>query len=116
MEIERQELSCHNCKKYVQFNIDLSLDGEHEIICPNCGHIHYRVIKKGIITEARWSSSNVGMNTYVINTTQLTCTATSTFENYSTTGYTFIKTDFTTSATSDSDIFLYTSWMNTTFK
>ena len=38
--IERQELQCHACGKYVQFDIDLSLNGNHVLNCPNCGHEH----------------------------------------------------------------------------
>ena len=54
--IDRQELWCHECMKYVQFDLDIELDGEHVIICPNCGHEHCRIIEKGIVTEARWDS------------------------------------------------------------
>lgn len=50
----RQELWCHNCNQYVQFTMDLSVDDNYDIVCPNCGHHHYRVVRKGEITEARW--------------------------------------------------------------
>ena len=56
--IEKQELWCHECERYVQFDIDLSLNGNHVIVCPNCGHEHCRVVENGIITEARWGSRN----------------------------------------------------------
>ena len=62
--IERQELYCHECNNYVQFNIDLSLNGNHVLKCPNCGHEHCRVVKDGIITEDRWDSQN-GNNIYI---------------------------------------------------
>jgi hypothetical protein len=55
--IEMQELHCHACDRYVQFPIDLSLDGCHTLKCPNCGHEHFRVVEKGIITGERWQSS-----------------------------------------------------------
>jgi hypothetical protein len=55
---QRQELHCHACNQYVQFDIDLEQNGNHVIICPNCGHEHCRVIENGIITEARWDSRN----------------------------------------------------------
>jgi len=29
---ERQELWCHECQKYVQFDIDVSLNGQHVIM------------------------------------------------------------------------------------
>ena len=79
--IERQELWCHACERYVQFDIDVSLDGQHVITCPNCGHEHYRIIKNGVITEARWGSSNgyIG-NTYI--TYGATTSIISTYNNY----------------------------------
>ena len=54
--IERQELFCHNCSMYVQFNMDMSINGNHTLTCPNCGHKHYRVVWNGIITDDRWAS------------------------------------------------------------
>jgi hypothetical protein len=56
--VERQELWCHNCSRYVQFSVDLELDGRHIIKCPNCDHEHYRVVNKGVISEERWGSNN----------------------------------------------------------
>lgn len=52
--MERQELHCHNCNKYVQFSIDTEKDGQHILKCPNCGHEHYRVVRNGKITGERW--------------------------------------------------------------
>jgi uncharacterized protein YbaR (Trm112 family) len=57
-QIERQELYCHGCGNYVQFNIDLSLNGNHVLKCPKCKHEHCRVVKDGQITEDRWDSRN----------------------------------------------------------
>ena len=34
--IERQELHCHNCDQYVQFNLDLELNGKHILNWPKC--------------------------------------------------------------------------------
>ena len=56
--IERQELHCHACDRYVQFNMDLSLNGNHVLKCPNCGHEHCRVVTDGKITADRWDSRN----------------------------------------------------------
>jgi len=56
--IERQELYCHNCGKYVQFNLDLSLNGNHVLACPDCRHEHCRVVKDGKITDDRWDQRN----------------------------------------------------------
>jgi DNA-directed RNA polymerase subunit RPC12/RpoP len=73
--IERQEIHCHNCGKYVQFDIDLELDGNHVLKCPECDHEHCRVVKDGIITEERWDSRNGVGNVFVTNITiTLTCT------------------------------------------
>jgi hypothetical protein len=60
MDKQRQELHCHACNNYVQFDIDVEQQGNHVIICPNCGHEHCRVVRNGIITEARWDRRNGG--------------------------------------------------------
>ena len=57
-DIRKQELHCHACDRYVQFEIDVELDGNHVLNCPNCGHEHCRVVKDGVITDARWDSRN----------------------------------------------------------
>lgn len=92
--IERQELWCHDCERYVQFNLDLSLDGNHVLNCPNCGHEHCRVIKDGKITDIRWDSRNGPTYRGMANVT-----------------FTVSSTYTTTSST---NIFLYQSWANTT--
>ena len=99
--IERQELYCHNCNKYVQFNLDLSLNGNHILNCPNCGHEHCRVVRNGKITGDRWDSRNFDIPIYTV--TNITCTATSTWNTYCDSG--------TTNSTST---FLYGAWMNLT--
>jgi hypothetical protein len=93
--IERQELYCHNCNKYVQFDIDLSLNGNHVLKCPNCDHEHCRVVKDGIITGERWDSRN-GQTIYV---SSVTCTSTT------------VSTWDTTSTVST---FTYSAWLTTT--
>ena len=55
---ERQEILCHNCGRWVQFIIDLELDGNHVLNCPNCGHEHCRVVRRGVITDIRWGQTN----------------------------------------------------------
>jgi hypothetical protein len=62
MKKERQELHCHNCNKYVQFDIDIEQNGNHVVICPECGHEHCRVVNNGIITDVRWDSRNNSNN------------------------------------------------------
>lgn len=83
--IERQELHCHNCDMFVQFDIDTELDGNHVLECPNCGHEHCRVVKNGVITDRRWDQRNGlsqlyggSTNTYVI--ANATCTANATYD------------------------------------
>ncbi len=61
-DIVRQELYCHECGNYVQFELDLSLNGNHVIVCPVCGHEHCRVIENGRITDVRWDSRNNRLN------------------------------------------------------
>ncbi len=56
--LRRQELWCHDCENYVQFTVDLSLDGNHVLNCLKCGHEHCRVVKDGVITDIRWDSRN----------------------------------------------------------
>jgi hypothetical protein len=56
--IERQEIHCHACDKWVQFKIDLELNGNHVLKCPNCQHEHCRVVKDGHITDIHWDQRN----------------------------------------------------------
>ncbi len=56
--IERQELYCHDCNRWVQFSIDLSVDGNYVIECPECGHEHCRVVRNRRITDVRWDRRN----------------------------------------------------------
>jgi DNA-directed RNA polymerase subunit RPC12/RpoP len=98
MEV-RQEIYCHNCGGYVQFTFDNSLNGNHTIICPKCGHEHCRVIKNGEITGDRWDSRN-GMTflTYQVVYSPIS------FEiNYDTSG-----------STAADSTFLCQSWSTTT--
>ena len=56
--VRKQEIYCHACDGHVQFELDLDLDGDYELQCPNCGHTHYRRVRQGIITDIRWRSSS----------------------------------------------------------
>ena len=53
----RSDLHCHDCGKDFVAKLDLTLDGNHVIICPWCGHQHHRVVKAGIVTSDRHNSS-----------------------------------------------------------
>jgi len=53
MARQKFEFRCTECQKYFDFVLNTSLNGDYRIHCPNCGHVHYRTIKKGEITETR---------------------------------------------------------------
>ena len=91
---ERQELWCHNCQHYVQFDIDMEMNGNHVLECPNCGHEHCRVVDNGKITDDRWDSRN---DNAVFIATNATFTTTSTYNSCN-----------------SNSVFLYQSWSNTT--
>lgn len=103
---EKQELHCHECNKYVQFDLDMSIDGNHVLNCPNCGHEHCRVVRKGVITGDRWDSRNAN----TINVTYSTYSNISTWTSYNSTSVTG-----TSSVTYDiqAQYFIYNSWTNT---
>lgn len=124
-KVERQELHCHNCDKHVQFNIDLSMNGNHVLKCPNCGHEHCRVVKDGIISDIRWDSRNGpppnGLPVIMV-TGNITYTTTSTYGIYGgqqvqgqgTGGTTGQQTIVVTAGqTYTANIFLYQAWSNT---
>lgn len=94
---ERQELHCHACNQYVQFTMDMSLNGNHVLNCPSCGHEHCRVVKDGVITEDRWGSRN-GPAIPVYGATTSTVSTWATYP--------------TTSTTNPASSFLYQSWSN----
>jgi hypothetical protein len=100
---ERQELHCHACDQYVQFTMDMTLNGNHVLNCPNCGHEHCRVVKDGVITEDRWDSRNGPAIPVFSTTSSITSTYT-----------TFASTSSTSTGTSinPARIFLYQSWTN----
>jgi len=93
--IERQELWCHDCRNYVQFNMDVSMDGNHVLECPVCQHEHCRVVENGRITDIRWDRRNGP--TITVSPTTVTFSTYSTFDS-----------------TNSDSTFLYQSWMNTT--
>lgn len=62
----RSDVWCTNCRQQFIAILDLSLNGNHEITCPHCQHVHYRVVRDGEVTEDRWRSS--AGPTYVVTT------------------------------------------------
>ena len=102
--LERQEIFCHECQKYVQFDVDLSLDGNYILECPNCGHEHCRVVENGRITIKRWASTN--LNTYPIQTSTVTTSVGSIWSSYT--------SNLTATDIRDINKFYLDSWMNRT--
>lgn len=101
--IEKQELHCHNCDKYVQFDLDMELDGYHVLTCPSCGHEHCRVVRNGKITGDRWDQRN-GLPTIYINSSTTSVTNNSTYTTYY----------GGTGGTGTGGSYYYMSWMNAT--
>jgi DNA-directed RNA polymerase subunit RPC12/RpoP len=66
--IQRQRIHCHRCNRWVEFDLNTSLNGNHVLDCPNCGHRHCRVVQDGVITGIRWSRS---MRTYIVTANSL---------------------------------------------
>jgi predicted RNA-binding Zn-ribbon protein involved in translation (DUF1610 family) len=58
LSLVRQELFCHACNRHVQFELDMAKEGNHVLNCPNCGHEHCRVVRRGRITDDRWGQRN----------------------------------------------------------
>lgn len=56
LEPVRTDLHCHECGKNFVAELDVGIDGNHEIVCPVCDHIHFRTIKAGKVTGDRYSS------------------------------------------------------------
>lgn len=53
----RSEDTCTDCHKLFLAVIDFAVNGNHEIRCPHCGHVHQRVIRRGVMTGDRWGST-----------------------------------------------------------
>lgn len=49
------EFRCTECGKYFDVKLNTSLNGNYRIHCPNCGHVHYRALVNGEITESRFT-------------------------------------------------------------
>ena len=48
------EFYCTECHRYFDIKLNMGLDGNYRIHCPNCEHVHYRTVDKGKITEQRF--------------------------------------------------------------
>jgi predicted nucleic acid-binding Zn-ribbon protein len=58
MPRQLMEFQCTNCQKVFDFKLNTSLNGNYRIHCPNCGHIHYRTVKDGKITDQRFPEND----------------------------------------------------------
>ena len=87
--VEMQEIHCHNCDRYVQFPLDLSLNGNHVLHCPNCNHEHCRVVRNGKISDVRWDQRNNNLQTYYVPYQTITMTTMSAVSSSSNTVYFF---------------------------
>lgn len=52
------EFNCTNCRKYFDFKLNVALNGNYRIHCPNCGHVHYRQVINGKITDTRFPEND----------------------------------------------------------
>ena len=55
---EVTEWYCHDCGGYIRVALDMSVNGNHVVDCPKCGHEHCRVVKDGKVTGDRWERRN----------------------------------------------------------
>jgi hypothetical protein len=46
-----QEFYCGECKGYIRVKLNIDLNIGVEVVCPECGHKHHRVVKDGQIFE-----------------------------------------------------------------
>ena len=55
------EFHCTECSKYFDFKLNVSLNGNYRIHCPMCGHVHYRKVVKGQITDVRFPDNHTSI-------------------------------------------------------
>jgi len=83
--------------------MDMSLNGNHVLKCPNCGHEHCRVVVDGQITDDRWDSRNGAPPVFATN---ISSSSTSTFSTY-------VTSSGNGGSMTTGSIFLYQSWLST---
>jgi len=54
----KTEFMCTVCLKYYDVMMNVSLNGNYRIHCPDCGHVHYRAVKDGTITDTRFPDND----------------------------------------------------------
>jgi hypothetical protein len=105
---EMTEIHCHNCNGYIRFLLKKSLNGNHVLNCPKCGHEHCRVVKDGKVTDERFDTRN-GNSPSFIGTSSVTVRYDLTATNYSPTGYQVVASNSTAY-----DPYLQQAWFNST--
>lgn len=67
----RQREYCHNCDQYVVYEFEDVTDRQ-VIICPNCGHQHYRELDEGTILNIRMENMRPGDTVKICKAPELT--------------------------------------------
>jgi hypothetical protein len=57
----KNDFICTECKNCFSFSLDSELNQNYRIHCPICGHIHYRRIEDGIISDIRFTGVEEGI-------------------------------------------------------
>ena len=60
------EFNCYMCSHYVYAKMNVEINGNYIVHCPNCGHKHYRKIEKGKITDRRFDENCVSYHELII--------------------------------------------------
>jgi len=68
------QFHCTSCGKYFNFKLNTSLEGNYRIHCPNCGHIHYRKVLNGEITDTRFPENSTSILIEDIRPMKSSCT------------------------------------------
>ena len=58
MAREKFQFYCTECHKYFDILLNTALNGNYRVHCPKCGHVHYRTLKDGQITEIRFDKND----------------------------------------------------------
>jgi len=53
------EFWCGDCQHYIYLKLNIALEGNHVVVCPQCSHKHYRVVKNGIIMGDRYEEGKI---------------------------------------------------------
>ncbi len=51
------EFNCSNCPAIFDVKLNMALNGNYRIHCPQCKHIHFRKVEDGKITDVRFTEN-----------------------------------------------------------